>query len=77
MNDPKKCPVCHGKGKLPHNFYNNYSGWSVGSSLADVDCQSCNGKGIVWAPSFKFKTIDTDGATGTYIDNISSAITIN
>lgn len=39
----QKCPVCDGKGKVPAEFYPD----TKDSTLAWVDCRSCNGTGIV------------------------------
>lgn len=40
----QKCPVCLGRGLLPHNFYTLAT---VSSSTIDVQCKSCNGAGII------------------------------
>lgn len=40
----QKCPVCLGVGTLPHNFYTCQT---VSSSVSDVQCKSCNGRGII------------------------------
>lgn len=39
---PHKCPVCEGRCKHPPGFYGEPA---CGN---DVDCQSCDGKGVVW-----------------------------
>ena len=41
---PYSCPVCHGKGIVPSDYYT-----SVGSTLRTNEaCRTCKGKGIVW-----------------------------
>ena len=49
---PFKCPVCLGKGKLPHSFYIT-SGQGATSSISDVTCRTCNGATIIYAPQPK------------------------
>ncbi len=44
---PKKCPVCDGKGLLPHSFYSTHNQGST-SNISDIQCKSCNGTGIVY-----------------------------
>jgi DnaJ-class molecular chaperone len=44
---PHRCPVCNGRGNLPHGFYNpNPTGLS--DNTAEVQCRACGGTGIVW-----------------------------
>ena len=47
--EPFKCPVCLGKGKLPHSFY-IISGQGATSSISDVTCKTCNGATIIYTP---------------------------
>ena len=41
----EKCPVCLGRGTVPHNFYADKK---VKRSKAEVTCKSCQGNGIVY-----------------------------
>jgi hypothetical protein len=41
---PARCPICYGRGTLPHDFYNQLGS---GISTERVECQACHGKGIV------------------------------
>jgi len=41
---PFKCPVCEGKGFVPHEFY----GELVSSDASPQICRSCNGRGVIW-----------------------------
>ena len=43
---PYLCPVCNGKGLLQHSFYNTYNQGST-SSVTDIECKTCKGKGII------------------------------
>ena len=40
---PYICPVCQGKGLLPHDFYPD----NAGTGNESVKCRSCEGKGII------------------------------
>lgn len=46
------CPVCHGRGVLPGNFYElpgqsiSYAGY-MNLASSSVSCRSCQGKGFV------------------------------
>lgn len=42
---PYICPVCNGKGLLPHDFYPG----NAGTGNEPVKCRSCDGKGIILA----------------------------
>ena len=42
----QKCPVCEGRGKLPHGFYNTSEIFSS-ASIGDEICKTCNGQGII------------------------------
>jgi len=46
MSTPHKCPVCEGRGTVPHNFY---SGAIASSSIAPETCRSCKGEGVLWS----------------------------
>lgn len=41
----QKCPVCDGRGVVPHNFYTMCT---VSSSTAPEKCRTCGGHGILW-----------------------------
>ena len=43
---PHRCPVCEGRGMMPHGFYDRRT---VSSSMEPDPCHSCQGSGIVWA----------------------------
>lgn len=45
--EPHTCPVCEGRGDVPHGFYSN-SPHSSTDATADV-CRSCSGRGILWS----------------------------
>lgn len=45
---PHTCPVCSGKGIVPHGFYNSTNREWTSSSAAPEKCKTCNGTGIVW-----------------------------
>ena len=53
--DVKVCPVCQGRGVVPHNFYTGYN--STSNSL--VSCNSCNGKGVIIIPDYIQTDINT------------------
>ena len=40
-----KCPVCEGRGVLPHGFYGR---GQYSTSDSSETCRSCQGSGIVW-----------------------------
>lgn len=41
---PVKCPVCEGRGTVPHDFYAQLG---ASSSTTRETCRSCQGRGIV------------------------------
>lgn len=45
---PHRCPVCKGRGNVPHEFYSGNSGISQNYCNPRPKCKSCNGKGIVY-----------------------------
>ena len=51
MNEPKLCPVCKGKQKMPRKFYEPDPGrWMVTPSTIGepmVPCRSCGGTGYI------------------------------
>jgi len=49
MREYQKCPVCNGKGVLPHGFYIT-SETFITSSTEDEICKTCNGQGIIIKP---------------------------
>lgn len=42
---PFKCPICHGRGKVPAGFYSD-SGVPI--NTAPEQCTGCGGSGIIW-----------------------------
>lgn len=46
---PHKCPVCGGRGTVPHGFYNINMGplASTTGGTQPEECRSCNGKGVI------------------------------
>ena len=44
---PRCCPVCNGKGILPHGFYNTTDYYSSSSTAPEI-CRSCNEVGYIW-----------------------------
>ena len=45
---PFVCPVCVGNGLVPNGFYNQTGGTWVSTSGENIECNSCQGTGIVW-----------------------------
>lgn len=45
---PHKCPVCDGKGVVPHGFYNT-SPYFSSTNIAPETCRSCYGQGVIWS----------------------------
>lgn len=45
MAEPKKCPVCVGRGNVPYNFYENKD---IDLKIINEKCKTCDGTGIVW-----------------------------
>lgn len=41
---PALCPVCSGRGSVPHDFYDQLG---ASTSTAREQCRSCGGRGIV------------------------------
>ena len=39
---PNVCPVCHGRGHVPGNFYDGLP------ILTPEKCRSCAGRGVLW-----------------------------
>lgn len=46
----QKCPVCEGRGQVPHNFYYNNESPSIINNCPDT-CRTCNGRGIIEVPT--------------------------
>lgn len=45
-----RCPVCDGKGLVPHGFYTAIGVESfTSSSISPEECRTCNGKGVIIA----------------------------
>jgi len=45
-NIPVICPVCQGRGYVPHGFYDNFSGSTT--NIKTEICRTCTGKGVIW-----------------------------
>lgn len=48
---PYICPVCNGRGLVPHGFYNTQSYYSS-TDVTEEICRSCGGSGIVWKTTY-------------------------
>ena len=67
--DPKLCPVCAGRGTVPEDLYNAPLGedWEPGDlppirkDCREVECQTCEGLGVIWAPTDTESVFDADG----------------
>lgn len=46
----QRCPVCEGRGWLPHGFYRT-SQYFGSTSTADECCRRCNGTGTIATPT--------------------------
>ena len=46
LNGPFRCPVCNGRGTVSSNFYSDRH--QSTSYTYEVQCRSCNGKGVLW-----------------------------
>ena len=44
---PYCCPVCGGKGLLPHGFYIPSKAFSSCSTEPET-CRTCGGTGVIW-----------------------------
>ena len=52
MSTPHTCPVCHGRGTVPGNFYSRLG---VGANSNDLTtCRACSGAGVLWRPSVPY-----------------------
>ena len=46
---PHICPVCGGKGLVPHDYYRVERNWdSTTTNIIPETCRTCEGTGIVW-----------------------------
>jgi hypothetical protein len=50
---PYRCPICHGKGLVPNNFYLELASFSAGghyttTSTMPERCRACSGTGVIW-----------------------------
>lgn len=45
--EPHRCPVCYGTGSVGAGFYTN---GVAGTSTANIQCRSCEGKGFIVLP---------------------------
>ena len=43
----ERCPVCEGKGLVPHDFYNKSC---IVQVYPEVSCRSCKGAGYITIP---------------------------
>lgn len=49
---PHQCPICLGKGLLPHGFYAVTIGGTTDSGSTEPEkCRSCCGSGLLWGPA--------------------------
>lgn len=64
---PFMCPVCFGCSKVSSTLYQSIQG--ILSSIEDVSCWSCDGKGIVWGPPPVTFTV-TSNAINWQVQNI-------
>lgn len=45
---PYRCPVCGGRGTVPHGYYSTQNpGWNT-ADITPETCRACGGTGIVW-----------------------------
>jgi rRNA maturation protein Nop10 len=44
----QRCPVCGGRGSVPHGFY---SGFAASTSTMREQCRACTGSGLLARPS--------------------------
>lgn len=51
MAIPHKCPVCEGRGTVPHGFYNSVHYSCTVTAANRETCKTCWGLGIVWEPA--------------------------
>ena len=66
MSEPKKCPICEGRGFVPINFYKDGSE----NSTATVEtCRTCNGEGILWTKEWGEYTYPPMQENNTKPDN--------
>jgi DnaJ-class molecular chaperone len=47
MTHVEKCPVCEGRGTVPHGFYDTTNGEWISTSIVPEKCRSCDGRGYV------------------------------
>jgi len=45
---PYTCPVCSGRGKVPHGFYSEIYFTTAGNLFTPERCRSCEGAGVIW-----------------------------
>lgn len=45
----QKCPVCEGRGLLPHGFYIPNEQFTSSNTTPEI-CKTCGGKGIIVSP---------------------------
>jgi hypothetical protein len=68
QNHWQRCPVCNGRGWLPHGFYNTSPTFSS-ASTEDVECRRCTGQGTILSPTKGYTASGGDtaiaGLTGT------------
>lgn len=69
---PYECPVCHGRGTVPNEFYNppmTHEYRPTSTIPMRETCRACSGKGILWGSDFSIDvqapdpTIYGDGNT--------------
>ena len=55
MSVPYTCPICNGRGLVPHDFYEiGTPGPSTTCVPFSVDCRSCGGRGVITEPATIF-----------------------
>lgn len=60
------CPVCIGRGIMPHGFFNNPAGQDFSSSSIEPDkCRPCGGLGIIYTQARHFPAAEAEGRKDT------------
>jgi hypothetical protein len=48
----ERCPICFGKGTVPHGFYEHGNSYRDTTTVMTPEpCRSCHGRGIVFVPN--------------------------
>lgn len=48
----QKCPVCGGRGIVPHGFYETYSPYYSSSGASPETCRTCRGTGVLFVQEY-------------------------